>query len=149
MKSIWFDQLQISYFCKLNVLRYVIFTHSFTSIPPLLDLAWKLVPRLVKKLKKKSYLHRFTTLLYNTLGYDFRYIKHVIVVVLLFIPKQTTILAYLKWKSKCFSASWVQLQLESSSGGNGIFFSQFFFLSSRSSIGGLLHKPEMTSEWHR
>ena len=45
-------------------------------------LAWKLVPRLVKKLKKKSYLHRFTTLLYNTLGYDFRYIKHVIVVVL-------------------------------------------------------------------
>ena len=68
-------------------------------------LAWKLVPRLVKKLKKKSYLHRFTTLLYNTLGYDFRYIKHVIVVVLLFIPKQTTILAYLKWKSKCFSAS--------------------------------------------
>ena len=66
-------------------------------------LAWKLVPRLVKKLKKKSYLHRFTTLLYNTLGYDFRYIKHVIVV-LLFIPK-TRLFWPLKWKSKCFSAS--------------------------------------------
>ena len=125
---------------KLNVLRYVIFTHSFTSIP-LLTSHGNWFHALLKSFVSifsvlKSYLHRFTTLLYNTLGYDFRYIKHVIVVVLLFIPKQTTILAYLKWKSKCFSASWVQLQLESSSGGKwdflfSILFSKLAFLNWR------------------
>ena len=138
----------INYNCKIKCIA-LCYLYAQFHLNSSSNITWKLVPRLVKKFVSvlKSYLHRFTTLLYNTLGYDFRYIKHVIVV-LLFIPK-TRLFWPLKWKSKCFSASWVQLQSKVFFGKWDFLFSILFPKLARSSIGGLLHKPEMTSEWHR